>query len=52
MEAAGMDNSEFDPEMMEPEELMAFMGEKAENIQQMLKESLVDANFYNGFVLL
>jgi hypothetical protein len=51
MEAAMME-SEFmmDPEMLDPEEMMGMIGEnvKLENIQKMLKESMVDSDFYNS----
>lgn len=47
---------DFDPEMMlDQEEYMNFVGgeagEAGKNIQQLLKESLVDKDFYNGMLI-
>ncbi|KAG2388480.1 hypothetical protein C9374_000644 [Naegleria lovaniensis] len=53
-ESEAMDEGDFDPEMMlDQEEYMNFVGgeagEAGKNIQQLLKESLVDKDFYNDF---
>ncbi len=36
---------------LDPEEMMSLLGENAklENVQKMLKESIVDSDFYNKF---
>lgn len=39
----------MDPDMIDQEDLIAMLGDhKIENLQQLLKEALVDANFYNS----
>ncbi len=49
MEAATMEGEYMMGENdIDQEEMFSMMGEKAENIQQLLKESLVDTDFYNG----
>lgn len=50
-EAIGMDNESYLEEMMEQDELMAVLGggdREPENTHQIMKEALVDTNFYNG----
>jgi hypothetical protein len=47
-EAAMMEGEFMGENDIDQEEMFAMMGEKVENIQQLLKESLVDTDFYNG----
>ncbi|KAL9652438.1 hypothetical protein ABK040_000011 [Willaertia magna] len=53
-EAEMMEEGEFmDPEMVDQEELLNLLGgaglEAGKNVQQLLKETLVDKDFYNDF---
>jgi hypothetical protein len=48
VEAAMMEGEFMMEGDIDQEEMFAMMGEKVENIQQLLKESLVDTDFYNG----
>jgi len=49
MEAAFLENELM--ASMDPEEMMDLIGENAklENVQKMLKDSMVDTDFYNKF---
>ena len=50
-EAAVMEGDYMDSDMMDSEDIMNMIGEniKLENVQKMLKDSMVDTEFYNKF---